>query len=305
MKHTPSNHEDRISLQMALTQMENLADSLNEGKRKSEQYQAYKVMLHRISAPFSSRFISSRLNYLVREDNVIEMEFNHEGQLQKSKSRRLFLANDKLICVSVAPKQSHDFGSTEKLTLKWNHHLSDIEMVDNSKKKFNRFATSGTSTIAPIDQAEQEMLANELSNLMYDYNIMSRINDLAAQLKGNYVDINLNTTKKALKSIQRSIMQKDEEIAWVDSCCLQMILKNKTGKEEVFVFRTESPEIKREWVNEFRLAQLALNPNNSPAWESFDPEKFRSSLPLFLEMQSIYKPHKTQLQTEVHIIIYH
>lgn len=299
---------------MALTQMECLADSLNERKRESEQFQAYKAMLQQISGPFSSLFLSSdqRSKYLLREDNVIQLEFNNnDGQLQKSKPRRLFLANDKVICVSVAPKQSHDFGATEKLTLKWTYQLNDVEMIDDSMsaKSFSRFVTSGSSkfnisgkgsyNISPNNQGEIESLANDLSNLMHDYNIMSRINDLVTQLKGNYRDINLNTTKNALNTIQTSIKKKDEEIAWMDSCCLQIILKNKSGKEEIVFFRTESPEIKREWITELRLAQLALDPNNSPAWEFFDRETCRSSLsmPLFTKMQPVYK--STQHQTEV------
>ena len=68
-----------MSLQLALTQLESLAEMLNERKREAEQYQAYKEMLGQISGTFNTRFLSShtssdqRHNYLLREDNVTQI----------------------------------------------------------------------------------------------------------------------------------------------------------------------------------------------------------------------------------------
>ncbi|EDW27090.1 GL16418 [Drosophila persimilis] len=120
LKYTPQGHHDRMSLQLALSQLELLAELLNESKREAEQYQAFKEMLGHISGTFNTRALSSvsvsadgsgpRPRYLLREDNVTHMEFNQAGLMVKCKQRRLLLLNDKVICVSVAPKQSHDFG---------------------------------------------------------------------------------------------------------------------------------------------------------------------------------------------------
>lgn len=86
-------------------------------------------------------------------------------------------------------------------------------------------------------------------------------------------------------------------MAWVDSCLLQLVVKTKSGKEETFTFQTENPSVKKEWITELRLAQLALDPNNSPAWEV--PENERrplTKMPLFVRSQPV---HKSQHQTEV------
>lgn len=315
-----------MSLQMALTQLESLADSLNERKREAEQYQAYKEMLGQISGPFNTRFISNsssdqRNNYLLREDNVTQLEFSQNGLLVKTKPRRLLLANDKVICVSVAPKQSQDFGSTEKLSLKWMFHVNDVEIVDNATSAtLNRYITSGlnrggslksnhsgsgnesanSSQLAAQMTNGAENLANEMSSLMHDYNVLSRVNDLVGQLKGDYPEINLNITKNVLNTIQTSIRKKDEEMAWVDSCCLQLIVKQKSGKEETLTFRTDNPNVKKEWITELRLAQLALDINNSPAWDAGDRDSHQRPLtktPLFVRMHPVYK--STQHQTEV------
>lgn len=317
-----------MSLQMALTQLESLADSLNERKREAEQYQAYKEMLSQISGTFNTRFLSSssgsadqRHNYLLREDNVTQLEFGQNGSLVKTKARRLLLANDKVICVSVAPKQ--DFGAGEKLSLKWMYHVNDVQIVDSqASATLSRYITSGLNRGGSLKSNHSGSgnesfshhhhnqnsssshengadLANDMSVLMHDFNLMSRVHDLIGQLKGEYVDINTSITKNVLNTIQSSIRKKDEEMAWVDSCCLQLIVKQKSGKEETFTFRTNDPSVKKEWITELRLAQLALDCNNSPAWEQSDRDNHRplTKMPLFVKMHPVHK--STQHQTEV------
>lgn len=140
-----------------------------------------------------------------------------------------------------------------------------------------------------------------MSTLMYDYEVVSRINDLVGSLKGNYRDLSTDVTKRILATIQSSIQKKDEEMAWVDSCCLQLIARTKNGKEETFTFQTEDPSVKKEWITELRLAQLSLDPNNSPAWEIPEREHRPPStkLPLFVKAQCVHKSHH---QTEVNTI---
>ena len=313
-----------MALQMALTQLESLADSLNERKREAEQYQAYKEMLSQISGTFNTRFLSSqcgsdqRHNYLLREDNVTQLEFGQNGMLVKTKSRRLLLANDKVICVSVAPKQ--DFGVGEKFSLKWMYHISDVQIVDSqASATLSRYITSGlnrggslksnhisgndssisSSQFNASQYSNGADLANEMSVLMHDYNLMSRVHDLIGQLKGEYEEIGTSLTKNVLNTIQSSIRKKDEEMAWVDSCCLQLIIRQKSGKEETLTFRTNDPSVKKEWITELRLAQLALDGNNSPAWEQSDRDNHRplTKMPLFVKMHPVHK--STQHQTEV------
>lgn len=96
------------------------------------------------------------------------------------------------------------------------------------------------------------------------------------------------------------LQRKDEEMAWVDSCCLQIIAKNKSGKEETYTFQTENPNVKKDWITELRLAQLALDTNNSPGWEVLEQEQRPSTkMPLFVKAQPVYK---SQHQTEVYFI---
>lgn len=162
--------------------------------------------------------------------------------------------------------------------------------------KSNSSGDASTTTTTTITNGADN-LCNEMSTLMHDYEVMSRINDLVGTLKGGYKELSTSTTRQILNTIQLSIQKKDEEMAWADSCCLQLIVKNKSGKEETMTFQTDNPSVKKEWVTELRLAQLALDANNSPAWSVPEHELHPSTkMPLFVRAKSVYKSHH---QTEV------
>ncbi|KAF5273969.1 hypothetical protein FQA39_LY01084 [Lamprigera yunnana] len=226
--------------------------------------------------------------------------------ITKTKSRRLLLLNDLVVCVSVAPKASDDFGASERLSLKWTYPVSEIEIQDTSTSPtLSRILTAGINRGGSLKSNNSfdgsqtqgaDNLYSEMSNLMHDYEVMSRVADLIGTLKGVYKDVTFDNTKRILHQIQCSIQTKDEEMAWVDSCCLQLVAKSK-GKEEVFTFQTDNPLVKKEWITELRLAQLALDPNNSPAWEVPEQEQRPSTkMPLFVKSQCVFK---SQHQTEV------
>ncbi|XP_066993749.2 rho guanine nucleotide exchange factor 10-like protein [Anabrus simplex] len=311
LKHTPQGHHDRMSLQLALTQLESLAEMLNERKREAEQFQAFKEMLRHISGKFAARPRPDGHRYLLREDNVTQLEFNQAGLITKSKSRRLLLLNDLVVCVSVAPKASDDFSGSERLSLKWTYPVSDIEVVDTSASPtLSRLLTAGLNrggslksdrSSNSVDSSNSTIgvdnLCAEMNNLMHDYEVVSRIADLVSTLKGSYKDLTVENIRRILNTIQSSIQQKDEEMAWVDSCCLQLAVRGKSNKEETYTFQTDNPSVKKEWITELRLAQLALDPNNSPAWEVPEQERRPSTkMPLFVRAQPVYK---SQHQTEV------
>jgi Rho guanine nucleotide exchange factor 10 len=61
-------------------------------------------------------------------------------------------------------------------------------------------------------------------------------------------ELSVEGTRRILNTIQSSIQQKDEEMAWVDSCCLQLAVKSKSNKEEIYTFQTDNPAVKKEWI---------------------------------------------------------
>jgi len=88
-----------MSLQLALTQLESLAEMLNERKREAEQFQAFKEMLRHVSGKLSHRPLSSASRYLIREDNVTQLVivilFNEFGiSIQNYRRNNHHMSND-------------------------------------------------------------------------------------------------------------------------------------------------------------------------------------------------------------------
>ena len=121
-----------MALQLALTTLESLAEMLNERKREAEQFAAFRDKLRSISGKLSTpRAMSSgdsdypSINghnspgngtggrFLLREDDMMQLEFNTNGLISRSKPRRLLLLNDLLGRHSVKICVKSVFGSVE------------------------------------------------------------------------------------------------------------------------------------------------------------------------------------------------
>ena len=161
LKETPPGHPDRMALQLALTTLESLAEMLNERKREAEQFAAFREKMRNISAggkfsggnnraalltsPVASDNVNGHCNnggngmpnrFLLKEDDMTQLEFNTSGLITRSKQRRLLLLNDLLLCVTVNGRSSEvDFNSVssannnERLSLKWAVPVGDVEIV--------------------------------------------------------------------------------------------------------------------------------------------------------------------------------
>ena len=68
--------------------------------------------------------------------------------------------------------------------------------------------------------------------------------------------LNTALTSQIMADIQRSIRQKDEEMSWLDACCLHFAIKGK-AKTETYTFQTRDPNVKKEWiVGEYNFVKL-------------------------------------------------
>ncbi|KAF2349796.1 Dbl (DH) domain [Trinorchestia longiramus] len=327
LKHTPKGHPDRMSLQLALTQLESLAETLNELKRESEQHQAFKATLKQINSKFALRNISEGNRCLIRQDDATKLEFGPNGLIKQTKERRLFLTTDAVICVSVVPKTTDDVNSHERLSLKWVHPITEIEVQENnSSLTLSRLLAAGlaqrtsgsassslgkttstggggsvydniygsvsTSTLMESEAMVGAMCA-EMNDLMHDYQVVSRIAGLVSSLKGSYDALSQSTTQGVLDVIQQNIQARDDRMSWLDGCCLQI----KAGKD-VMTFHVQDPGVKKDWIIELRLAQLAVSSVNSPAWDTGDTDTQRppSRRPLFVTaLPLLHASHHTQV----------
>lgn len=309
LKHTPPGHPDRVSLQRALTRLEALADALNERKRDAERTQAFRAALRRLTrsgvagaggAGGAARFGAARLlaskadkRHLLRQDDLVQLEFNQSGAISKSKPRRLLLLNDLVVCVSVCAGDD-----VERLGLKWAHPVLDVEVLDTgTSPTLSRVLAQGMNRSGSIrsnassngsqwSSSTGDSLCSEMSALMHDYETVSRMADLAASLRTQYNELAPDMFKTLLQNIQKSIQKKDDEMAWVDSCCLQLSIR---GREEPLTFRAAEPGARLAWATELRLARLATATANSPAWR-LSPAMHAPAhnMPLFVAATPVY-----------------
>lgn len=143
LKHTPADHHDRMSLQLALTQLESLADRLNERKRDAERHFAVKQLLKDY---LSSSTTSSSHRYLLRQDDIYQLDLDtSSGLVMKTKCRKLYLLNDMLVCVSVPANR-----------LKFAVSLTDVDVMDDVTPATNNLIANsmlkskGTLRVSPF-----------------------------------------------------------------------------------------------------------------------------------------------------------
>merc|ERR1719210_38975 len=314
LKETPPGHHDRMALQLALTTLESLAEMLNERKREAEQAAAFQAKLRSTGSKLGK---TDQARVLLREDDVQQLEFNNFGQVSRSKSRRLLLLNDQVVCVAVSGRPSEVEigpslgGAGERLTLKWSAGVEEVSLVEGSTAgTLARMTVAGSvsasmtkrcslgraSTPASMqasggggkaDSGQAENLAQDMADLMHDFDVVSRVGALVGSLKCPYPGLTTDTTATILAQIQASIRQKDEEMSWLDKSCLQLAVKRR-DKVETLTFQMQSPSVKEDWVVEHRLSRLALDPGNSPGWDILDP-RMAHKLPLFSHSLVSYK----------------
>jgi len=312
LKETPPGHDDRMALQLALTTLESLAEMLNERKRECEQAAAFREKLRAVGGKIGK---SEGTRMLLREDDVQRLEFNSAGQISRTKGRRLLLLNDRVVCVTVTGRPSEtDVGNNnqvERLSLKWSAHVSEVEVVEgNATGTLARLTSANTltnlkktslgktnSTSNSVDKQMAENLAQDMGDLMHDFDVVSRINSMIGTLKCSYPGLTSEAMAGIMDQIQKSIRQKDDEMSWLDKSCLQLVVKRK-DKSEPLTFQMRSPAVKQDWVVELRLARLALDPNNSPGWDILEQTKsITGRLPLYVKHLSCY--HSESKNTEV------
>uniref|UniRef100_A0A1S4M2T2 DH domain-containing protein n=1 Tax=Ixodes scapularis TaxID=6945 RepID=A0A1S4M2T2_IXOSC len=314
LKQTPKGHLDRMSLQLALTQLELLAEALNERKRAAEQHHAVLQVLGSLESKFSLKVCQAGewqcLNCRVASRQFLELS----GLVIKSKARRIFLLNDLLVCVTVTSRPSSEGGHTggrERLSLKWAVPLQEVDVQEDiAPATRNLLASSGRARnsagrLIPIGNpgecsGSMQILYDELTDLVHDLEVMSRISVLVTSLKRPYPEITCETVQSVTRSIQEAVRHKDEEITLLDSCCLQLALPHKSNKKcsNTAFMEIGTPSLtfaaKLKWG-------LSLSANNMPAWDVPEQDKRPSSkLPLLVRLVPLY-PATTPTEVGGHV----
>uniref|UniRef100_A0A8C2E2W6 Rho guanine nucleotide exchange factor (GEF) 10-like b n=1 Tax=Cyprinus carpio TaxID=7962 RepID=A0A8C2E2W6_CYPCA len=305
LKTTPVGHQDRLPLQLALTELETLAEKLNEQKRLAEQLAEIQQLTRSVSDRNLSKQLNSDQKQLILSETLIETVFGEKGQVLKSKERKVFLLNDMLVCANINVKGPPDISSLvpigPKYAVKWSAPLLQVQVVEPfhcksllgaynfSPKSFNvniitdyhgNVICSGKLFLGP------PRLYQELQELQHDLSVVEEVTLLVGTLQGSYQNLNTTVGQDWCMALQRLIRIKEDEIQCANKCRLRLMVPGKPDKSGhpvsfTVVFSTPSPISKISWVNRLHLAKIALSkrgifglsnifiPHQKPFYKSF------------------------------------
>lgn len=300
LKNTPRGHPDRLSLQLALTELETLAEKLNEQKRLADQVAEIQQLTKSVSDRSSlSKLLTSGQRQLLLCETLTETVYGDRGQLIKSKERRVFLLNDMLVCANINFKPAHHRGQLEisslvplgpKYVVKWNTALPQVQVVEVGQEggaydKDNVLIQHAGAKKAPTaGQAQNKVylgpprLFQELQDLQKDLAVVEQITLLVSTLHGTYQNLNMTVAQDWCLALQRLLRVKEEEIHSANKCRLRLLLPGKPDKSGrpisfMVVFITPNPLSKISWVNRLHLAKIGLREENQPGWLCPDEDK--------------------------------
>uniref|UniRef100_A0A8C7CHT0 Rho guanine nucleotide exchange factor 10 n=1 Tax=Oncorhynchus kisutch TaxID=8019 RepID=A0A8C7CHT0_ONCKI len=282
LKNTPAGHSDRLPLQMALTELETLAEKLNEKKREADQRCEIRHIAKAMNERYLNKLLSNGSRYLIRSDDIVETVYNDHGEVIKTKERRLFLLNDVLMCATPNVRGSGNAALGQKFLLKWSVPLNFVDVVEfgssedmGDNSRFTPQPHSGEKVIINAKPNKLYMgpgqLYQDLQNLIHDLSLVNQISSMIGSLKGNYQNVNPAVAHDWVSGLQRLILKKEEEIRAADRCRIQLQLPgkpDKSGRPTYFsaVFNTFSPAIKQSWISNLQMAKLALEEDNLQGW---------------------------------------
>ncbi|XP_071431630.1 rho guanine nucleotide exchange factor 10-like protein isoform X1 [Pithys albifrons albifrons] len=312
LKNTPKGHADRLSLQLALTELETLAEKLNEQKRLADQVAEIQQLSKSISDRSSlNKLLSSGQRQLLLCETLTETVYGDRGQLIKSKERKVFLLNDMLVCANINFKGQLEISSLvplgPKYVLKWSTALPQVQVVEVGQESgaYDKdnvvIHNAGAKRHAPAGQASHNKvylgpprLFQELQDLQKDLAVVEQITLLISTLHGTYQNLNMTVAQDWCLALQRMMKVKEEEIHSANKCRLRLLLPGKPDKSGrpisvMVVFITPNPLSKISWVNRLHLAKIGLREENQPGWLCPDEDK-KSKAPFWCPILSCHMP---------------
>uniref|UniRef100_A0A8C4YPB0 Rho guanine nucleotide exchange factor 10 like n=1 Tax=Gopherus evgoodei TaxID=1825980 RepID=A0A8C4YPB0_9SAUR len=301
LKNTPKGHPDRLSLQLALTELETLAEKLNEQKRVADQMAEIQQLTRSVSDRSNlNKLLNSGQHQLLLCETLTETVYGDRGQLIKSKERKVFLLNDMLVCANINFKLfplcrgqleiSSLVPLGPKYVVKWNTALPQVQVVEvgqenSSYDKDNVvIQNAGAKKHVSSSQSSNKVylgpprLFQELQDLQKDLAVVEQITLLISTLHGTYQNLNMTVAQDWCLALQRMMRVKEEEIHSANKCRLRLLLPGKTDKSGrpisfMVVFITPNPLSKISWVNRLHLAKIGLREENQPGWLCPDEDK--------------------------------
>ncbi|XP_022617369.1 rho guanine nucleotide exchange factor 10-like protein [Seriola dumerili] len=319
LKNTPKSHADRLPLQLALTELETLAEKLNEQKRVADQEAEIQQLAHSVGDRTFNKLLNPEQRQLIQCELLTEIVYGDNGQILKSKERKVFLLNDTLICANINLKGPPDISSLvpvgPKYSVKWFAPLLQTQVVEvgqdslqsrdsvvTARRLSSISSTSGKVFLGP------PRLYQELEELQHDLAVVEEVSLLVGTLNGTYQNLNTTVSQDWCLALLRLIRLKEEEIQNANKCRLRLSVPGKPDKSGrpvsiMVVFNTPSPLSKISWVNRLHLAKIAQRQENAPGWECAEEDgktKAPFSFPLLTCKLPVFSSKTLKLEAAIH-----
>ncbi|NWY48987.1 ARGAL protein, partial [Sylvia atricapilla] len=301
LKNTPRGHADRLSLQLALTELETLAEKLNEQKRLADQVAEMQQLsksisdrssLNKVGAPrpphpphlhplppphpyppHRPHFILILLLIFLLLIFILSLT-SSLGQLEISS---LVPLGPKYAALGTVPS-----GVGSRLHPGVSSSLGDPVLLKS------RSSPKDKVYLGP------PRLFQELQDLQKDLAVVEQITLLVSTLHGTYQNLNMTVAQDWCLALQRMMKVKEEEIHSANKCRLRLLLPGKPDKSGrpisvMVVFITPSPLSKISWVNRLHLAKIGLREENQPGWLCPDEDR-KSRAPFWCPILSCHIP---------------
>ncbi|CAL8336914.1 unnamed protein product [Merluccius merluccius] len=284
LKNTPKGHVDRLPLQLALTELETLAEKLNEQKKQADQVAETQQLARSVGDRLLSKQLNPEQGSLVLCETLIETVYGDRGQVLKSKERKVFLFDDVIVCANINVKGPPDLSSLvpvgPKYTMKWSAPLQLVQVVEvgqeGTQGKDTLYQQSGTKRPTTGCTAGKVILGpprlyQELQELQHDLSVVEEVTLLVGTLQGTYQNLNTTVAQDWCLALHRLIHIKEDQIQSANKCRLRLQVPgrpDKSGRPVSFmvVFNTPSPLSKISWVNRLHLAKIGLREENTLGW---------------------------------------
>lgn len=287
LKNTPKSHGDRLPLQLALTELETLADKLNQQKHLADQEAEIQLITHSAGGRNLNKLLNSGQRHLIHCEPLVETVYGDKGQVLKSKERKLFLLNGSLICANVNLKGAPDVSSLvplgPKYTVKWCHPLVRTEVVEVGRDAADSRDTAGRGHSSSSSCTGNMFLGpprlyQELEELQHDLDVVEHVSHMVGTLQGTYQNLNSIVSQDWCLALQRLVRLKEEEIQNANKCRLSLSVPGRPDRSGhpvniMVVFNTPSPLSKISWVNRLHLAKIAHRPENIMGWKCAEEEE--------------------------------
>ncbi|XP_031423207.1 rho guanine nucleotide exchange factor 10-like protein isoform X2 [Clupea harengus] len=305
LKNTPKGHVDRLPLQLALTELETLAEKLNEQKRVADQITETQQLARSISDRSLSKGLNAEQSLLILCETLVETVYGERGQVLKSRERKVFLFSDKLICANINVKGPPDISSLvpvgPKYTMKWSAPLLQVQVVEVGQEcsQDTLFQPSGAKRAGSVSTTGKVVLGppklyQELQELQHDLAVVEEVTLLVGTLQGTYQNLNTTVAQDWCLALQRLIRIKEDQIQSANKCRLRLQVPgrpDKSGRPVSFmvVLNTPSPLSKISWVNRLHLAKIAQREENTLGWHCEEDDE-RSRAPFWCPLLACRVP---------------